>query len=326
MSAFRIRQASQEQIVFAITALLFALFAVGLKGFLASDNLLSLLQNVSILGVLGFGMAIAIIGRGIDLAIVTTMVMSVAWVLAEAAHGKPILLAAAMGLAFVIAIGLIEGVLIAYVEIPAIFATLAMASVVYGFSRLFLVNVDLVYLPDSDSWTRVIGSGYLFGVPMPVILFITLAVLTSLFLQYTRPGRFIRAIGDNPQKARIVGIPVRHMVVLEYVASSTIGYVAGLIMATLIGSMNTRMVNSTMVYDVILVVVLGGVGLSGGRGGVRNVVLGTLLIGVLLNGMTILDVPYILQNLIKGLILLVAIVVDSIINPRDEQTSQQGDI
>lgn len=326
MSAFRIRHASQEQIVFAITALLFALFAVGLKGFLASDNLLSLLQNVSILGVLGFGMAIAIIGRGIDLAIVTTMVMSVAWVLAEAAHGKPILLAAAMGLAFVIAIGLIEGVLIAYVEIPAIFATLAMASVVYGFSRLFLVNVDLVYLPDSDSWTRVIGSGYLFGVPMPVILFITLAVLTSLFLQYTRPGRFIRAIGDNPQKARIVGIPVRHMVVLEYVASSTIGYVAGLIMATLIGSMNTRMVNSTMVYDVILVVVLGGVGLSGGRGGVRNVVLGTLLIGVLLNGMTILDVPYILQNLIKGLILLVAIVVDSIINPRDEQTSQQGDI
>jgi ribose transport system permease protein len=201
-----------------------------------------------------------------------------------------------------------------------------MASVVYGFSRLFLVNVDLVYLPDSDSWTRVIGSGYVLGVPMPVVLFVSLAILTSLFLQYTRPGRFIRAIGDNPQKARIAGIPVRHMVVLEYVASSAIGYIAGLIMATLIGSMNTRMVNSTMVYDVILVVVLGGVGLSGGRGGVRNVVLGTLLIGVLLNGMTILDVPYILQNLIKGLILLVAIIVDSIINPRDEQTSQQGDI
>ena len=326
MRAFPIRHANQEQIVFAITALLFGLFAVGLKGFLASDNLLSLLQNVSILGVLGFGMAIAIIGRGIDLAIVTTMVMSVAWVLAEAAHGKPILLAAAMGLAFVVAIGIIEGVLIAYVEIPAIFATLAMASVVYGFSRLFLVNVDLVYLPDSDSWTRVIGSGYLLGVPMPVVLFVSLAILTSLFLQYTRPGRFIRAIGDNPQKARIAGIPLRHMVVLEYVASSAIGYIAGLIMATLIGSMNTRMVNSTMVYDVILVVVLGGVGLSGGRGGVRNVVLGTLLIGVLLNGMTILDVPYILQNLIKGLILLVAIIVDSIINPRDEQTSQQGDI
>jgi ribose transport system permease protein len=145
-------------------------------------------------------------------------------------------------------------------------------------------------------------------------------------LQFTKPGRFLRAIGDNPLKARIAGIPVRRIVVLQYVASSLTGFLAGLVMVTLIGSMNTRQVNSTMVYDVILVVVLGGIGLSGGRGGVRNVLVGTLLIGILLNGMTILNVPYILQNLIKGVILLVAIVVDSVINPRDEQTSQQGDI
>jgi ribose transport system permease protein len=77
---------------------------------------------------------------------------------------------------------------------------------------------------------------------------------------------------------------------------------------------------------VILVAVIGGVGLSGGKGGVRNVVVGTLLIGILLNGMTILDLPYTAQNIVKGMILLVAIVVDSIVNPRDEQTAQQGDI
>ena len=90
--------------------------------------------------------------------------------------------------------------------------------------------------------------------------------------------------------------------------------------------MNTRVVNSNMVYDVILVVVLGGVSLSGGRGSVRNVVVGTLLIGVLMNGMTIMDIQYTVQNVIKSLILLVAIIADSIINPRDEQTGQQGDI
>jgi ribose transport system permease protein len=90
--------------------------------------------------------------------------------------------------------------------------------------------------------------------------------------------------------------------------------------------MNTRVATSTMVYDVILVVVIGGVGLSGGKGSVRNVLVGTLLVGTLLNGMTIMDIPYTFQNIVKSLILLVAIVTDSLLNPRDEQTSQQGDI
>ena len=76
----------------------------------------------------------------------------------------------------------------------------------------------------------------------------------------------------------------------------------------------------------ILVVVLGGIGLSGGKGGIRNVIVGTLLIGVLLNGMTIMDIQYTVQNVIKGVILLTAIVIDTILNPRDEQTAQQGDI
>ena len=90
--------------------------------------------------------------------------------------------------------------------------------------------------------------------------------------------------------------------------------------------MNTRIAISTYVYDVILVVVLGGIGLSGGKGGIRNVIVGTLLIGVLLNGMTIMDIQYTVQNVIKGVILLTAIVIDTIVNPRDEQTAQQGDI
>ena len=90
--------------------------------------------------------------------------------------------------------------------------------------------------------------------------------------------------------------------------------------------MNTRIANSTFVYDIILVVVLGGIGLSGGRGGIRNVIVGTLLIGILINGMTIMNIQYTVQNVIKSVILLAAIVADTTINPRDEQTSQQGDI
>ena len=148
----------------------------------------------------------------------------------------------------------------------------------------------------------------------------------ALFLRYVRAGRYIRAIGDNLMAARITGVPVRPVIVMQYAMSGLIGFIAGLVTATSVASMNIRVANSTFVYDVILVVVLGGIGLSGGKGGVRNVIVGTLLIGVLINGMTIMDVQYTIQNVIKSLILLAAIVADTLINPRDEQTAQQGDI
>src|ERR1700721_2991702 len=112
---------TQEQTVFAIAVLLFAIFSVTLHGFLETENLLSMLQNVSILGILGFAVASACIGRVIELSIVTTMVMSVAWMFTLANRGVPVSVALLAGLAFAALIGLIEGVLIAYVEIPAIF-------------------------------------------------------------------------------------------------------------------------------------------------------------------------------------------------------------
>jgi ribose transport system permease protein len=119
---------------------------------------------------------------------------------------------------------------------------------------------------------------------------------------------------------------VRQMIVLQYSISASIAYLAGMITATAVSSMDTADAMSGLIYDVILVVVLGGIGLSGGRGGVRNVIVGTLLIGILLNGMTIMNIQYTLQNVIRSLILLMAIVIDSVINPRDEQIAQQGDI
>ena len=91
-------------------------------------------------------------------------------------------------------------------------------------------------------------------------------------------------------------------------------------------SINTRVVNSTLLYDIVLVAVIGGIGLSGGKGGMRNVIVGALLIGIMVNAMTIMDISNIMQNLIKSTILLIAIIVDSLLNPRDEQTAQQGDI
>jgi ribose transport system permease protein len=121
-------QFSQERIVFAIAVAIFLLFSVTLKGFLSAGNLLSLLQNVSILGILGIGMAMVIIGRGIDLSMVATMVISVAWFVVMVNRGVPLGLAFALGLTLALIVGLANGLLVAFAEIPAIFATLAMGT------------------------------------------------------------------------------------------------------------------------------------------------------------------------------------------------------
>jgi ribose transport system permease protein len=317
---------TQEKIVLLIALALFFIFSVFLRGFLSPGNLITLVRGVSTLGILGVGMAILVIGGGIDLAIVAIYAMSAAWTLHLANNGASIPIALLLGYRFALSAGVLNGVLIAYFEIPALFATLGMASLVYGFARFALVPLYVVYMPASASSIAWIGSGFVFGAPMPILFFALVAVLAFAFLRFTKPGRFIYAIGDNFLAARLSGAPVRAMIVLQYSISASIAYLGGMITATAVASMDTNVANSGLIYDVILVVVLGGIGLSGGRGGVRNVIVGTLLIGILLNGMTIMNIQYTLQNVIRSLILLMAIVIDSVINPRDEQIAQQGDI
>jgi ribose transport system permease protein len=317
---------SQEQIVFGLALLLCIGFALALPGFLTADNLLNLVRSVSILGILGVAMGLVVIGRGIDLSLVALMAVSVAWTLSLMTSGMPLFQALAIGLAFSLFIGAINGWLVAYVEIPAIFTTLAMGTLIYGFGRYYLFDLDVAYLPEAANSLLWLGQGTLFGIPVPIFLFAGVCLGGHLFLRYAQAGRYLRAVGDNMLAARIAGVPARPIVVLQYLLSSLIGFMGGIITAASVASMNTRVAISTYVYDVILVVVLGGIGLSGGKGGIRNVIVGTLLIGVLLNGMTIMDIQYTVQNVIKGIILLTAIVIDTILNPRDEQTAQQGDI
>ncbi|MET3616291.1 ribose transport system permease protein [Rhizobium aquaticum] len=327
MSGRSITKLSQEKIVAIITIVLVVFFSATLHSFLTPGNILALLQNVAILGILGIAMALAIIGRGIDLSVVAIMAVSVAWVLQLNNNGVDLSQAIAMGFVLALAIGLINGVLIAYLEVPAIFATLAMGTAAYGSVRAVLLEDNLVYLKAAgDSWFKWIGSGQILGVPSPVMVFAVIALLAHLFLRFAVPGRFLFAMGDNPLAARATGVPIRPLIVLQYLLTAAIAFVAGVVMATAVDSMETRVARSNLVYDIILVVVIGGIGLNGGKGGIRNVLVGTLLIGVLLNGMTIMNIPYTLQNIIKSLILLAAIIIDALMNPRDEQTSQQGDI
>ena len=321
----RIGSLNQEGIVFGIAVVLFAVASVGLPGFFSADNLVAIVRSVSVLGILALGMAVVIIGRGIDLSAVAIMAMSVAWYLQLLNSGVPDGLAFTYVLAGVLAIGLLNGILVAYGDVPAIFVTLATGSLVFGYVRSQLITQDAVPVPQ-DHWIELLGGIRFLDVPVEVFIFAGLAFLVFLFLRYTKWGRYVYYAGDNPAAARNMGVPVRPMLVLRYVLSAAVSFIAGLLTASSLHSINTRVVNSTLLYDIVLVAVIGGIGLSGGKGGVRNVLVGAALIGILLNAMTILDIPLLYQNLIKAAILLGAIVVDGILNPRDEQTAQQGDI
>jgi ribose transport system permease protein len=319
-------RATQQTIVFILFLVMFVGFLLLLPGFAQMDNLLTLLQNVAILGILGLGMAVVVIGRGIDISMIAAMAVPSGFLLQSVSNGQSIEAAAMQALALSLIFGLVNGWLIAYAEVPSLFTTLASGLFLAGLGQAVIFQLEVVQWPQTLDALVWIGRGSVGGVPMPVLMFGLASALMALLLRRLRAGAFIYAIGDNPFTARATGLPTRPIILLEYLLAALIGLFAGLVMAASVNSMPTRIYNSTMVYDVVLVVVLGGIGLSGGRGGVVNVIIGTLLIGTMLNGMTILDVSYSVQNIIKGLVLLTAILIDSVLNPRNEETAQQGDI
>jgi ribose transport system permease protein len=316
----------QQEIVLGVFVGLFIVFSVFLKGFLTADNMLTLLQNVAVLGILGLAMAIVVIGRGIDISLIATLAVPPGLVLQMVQDGNSLPFSIATALAITIVFGLVNGWLIAYAEVPSLFATLATGLLLAGVGQAALFKLDVVQWSDGMKGFEALGQGSMLGVPTSILMFALACVVVAFLLRVTRIGAFIYAIGDNPFAARATGIPTRPIIVLQYVLAALIGCFAGLVLAASVNSMPTRIFNSTLIYDVILVVVLGGIGLSGGRGGVVNIIFGTLLIGTLLNGMTIMDMSYSAQNLVKGVLLLAAVITDSILNPRNEETAQQGDI
>lgn len=315
---------SQEQVVAAIVIFLLLIFACALPGFANASNILGLVRSISILGILGLGMGLIVISRGIDLSEVAIMAGSWCVALIANKHGLAPLWTAVLALGIAIGIGLINGIMVAFVEVPALFVTLATTFVVYGVAY-WIAPVYVVYAPQDQPALLFAGRGALLGIPMPIFVFAAAALLVYAFLSRTSIGRFIYAQGDNPEAARFAGIALRPLIVLEYVLVAALAWLAGLVWIGQTGSMQMTIVQGTQIFDVILVVVLGGISLVGGRGGVFSVVVGCALIGTLLNAFTIMDVNSEVQNIIRGVVLLVAIIVDNWLHPRDEETARQGD-
>ena len=316
---------SQEQVVAAITVLLLIVFALALPGFATTANILGLIRSISILGILGLGMGLIVISRSIDLSEIALMACPWAIAIVANQHGFPPLWTAVLAFAVAVGIGAANGVMVAFVEAPALFVTLATTFVVYG-AAYWVAPVYVVYVPQDAAALLFAGRGTLFGIPMPIFVFAGAALLMHAFLSRTSIGRFIYAQGDNPEAARLSGIALRPLIVLEHVLVAVSAWLAGLVWIGQTGSMQTNIVIvGTQIFDVILVVVLGGISLVGGRGGVFSVVVGCALIGTLLNAFTIMDVNSEVQNIIRGVVLLAAIILDNWLHPRDEETARQGD-
>ncbi len=325
-SFFAKSKLDQRSIVILLFVVITIIFSILLPGFATAGNAINLIRAISVLGILGLGMGVVVIGRGVDLSMVALLAVPTALILSLVGTGMGIIPAMLLGFGLAIAIGILNGILVAYGEVPSLFVTLASGIGLAGIGQSGILTYDQVPWPDSMNGLLWLGGGELFGIPTSIITFAVLSLIVYLLLRHTKWGLFTYNVGDNPFAARVTGIPVRPMLVSHYIFAAIISVIAGLVMASSSHIMNTRIFNGTLVFDVVLVVVLGGVGLSGGRGGVTNVIIGALLIGLVSNGMTIMGFSNNVQAMVKGIVLLIAIFADSIINPRNEDTAQQGNI
>jgi ribose transport system permease protein len=320
-----LKNVSQEQVVMAVAGLLIVVFAIAMPAFRTLSNAVVLLQNSVVLGILALGMAVVVIARGIDLSQVAVMAVSAGLSVFLLNSGYGAVTALLISLLVCVVLGAINGWLIAYVEIPALFATLATMLLFFNGARTVVFSNVLQYVPRDASALLYLGQGRVGVVPVSVILLVALAVLVHLFLTRTTVGRSFYAHGDNAEAAALTGLGTRPLTVLEYIVSALLGFVAGLVRTGEAASMDLQIVNGNLIFSVILIVVLGGVSLVGGRGGVVSVVAGTLLVGVTVNAMTLADINNDYQNIVLGVILLGAILLDNKLHPRDEETAKQGD-
>ena len=263
---FKLR--NQELIILIVTVSIFVGFSVFLDKFFSTGNLLTLMRSVSILGILSIAMAVVVISKGIDLSLIATLAIGTA--LASVLSSPdvlpfidlPFIYAVLLGFLFTAILCAITGILVAYWDMASVFVTLAMAGVIYGLGRTLFIGDELNYLPEDAVWLEYLRRGQLLGIPMPIICFLSLALVMHLVLTKTTFGKFVYSIGDSGLAARTAGVPVRPILVMIFILAGLVAYFAGLLTAGAISSINTRMVSGSMIYDVLLVVVVGGIGLS----------------------------------------------------------------
>lgn len=310
-------------LIFLIT--LMVLFALLQPRFLSSINLFNVMRQVSITGLLAIGMTFVILTAGIDLSIGSLVAFAglVAAAVAkgglqdrftvgEGGVGYGWGLAALAAIAVGLAGGYIQGLAITRLKVPPFVVTLGGMSAFRGAALLFAAGGPISGFEPSFTWW---GQGKVGPVPVPVIIFLAAAALAHVALRYTRYGRKVYAVGGNPEAARLSGLNVNRMICSVYVI---MGFFAGLGSFVLAARLNSAEAVAGTGYEltVIASVVIGGTSLFGGSGTIFGTVIGSILIGVLLNGLVLMNVSSYIQQIVIGIIIVLAVAFDTFAKSR----------
>lgn len=273
--------------------------------FLTVTNLLNILLEVAVTAILAIGQTYIIILAEIDLSVGAILGLSGAVTAGFLAHGN-LIEALLIGLVIGIIAGLINGLLVTAGKLPSFIATLGTMT---AFSGLTLVYTQGNPITVSSNSFEYIGQGFLAGVPFPVWIMIILYAIFWLLLHRTHFGRYVFATGGNEEASRLSGINVKQIKLWSFVMAGALSAVAGFIITSRLSSAEPTS-GSGMELDAIAAVILGGTSLTGGKGGLLGTVIGAIILGVLDNGMNLLNVSAFYQGVAKGVIILLAVLLD----------------
>lgn len=284
--------------------------------FLTARNLLNIVRQISVVGLIAIGVTMVIITGGIDLS--SGSVLALAAVVATSLAQRldwaeikfpgldvPVIVPIVAALAVGAVCGMVNGSLIARFKIPPFIATLGMMTVARGFA---LIYSERPVSGLKDSYTY-IGQGEPFGIPVPIIVLALVALAAHVLLNNTRFGRHIYALGGNEQAARISGINISRVKIGVYTIAGLLAGLSGLVLSSRIGSGQPGL-GLGYELDAIASAVIGGTSLSGGIGTIWGTIVGALIIGVLNNGLDLLNVSAYWQTIVKGSIIVIAVIID----------------
>jgi inner-membrane translocator len=296
--------------VFFILVIEFLIFSLASKSFLTLGNILSVGRQMSFTGIAAIGMTLVMLTGGIDISVGSMLAMAgVLCAKLSADVGLPLWIAVVITLLIGALFGLINGAAVTRLHIPALIATLATQTILKGIAYLL---TNAVPVKNLSATYKFLGQGYIFGViPVPLIITVALYVLAWWYLDKTYLGRRVYLSGGNEEAARLSGINTKWTITGTYVFSGVFAAIAGVLMAARLGS-GQPSVGSGFEMDVITATVLGGISVNGGKGKVVNVFVGACIMGVLANGMTMLNINQYLQWIINGLVLLFAVTMSNL--------------
>lgn len=294
--------------VYIALLVMFIALSVASSSFLTVTNIFNILKQNSVYGILAVGMTFVIVTGGIDLSVGAIVAIAACFAASLAQEGTttPILAAILAGLLIGVACGAFSGFFIAFMNIPAFIATLATMTIARGIVYVFTDGRPVTGVSNAYKY---IGRASWGVVPVAVVLYAAFLIAGTFLLKYTRYGRHVFAVGGNKQAARVSGINVRRVEFLVYVISGFCSAFGGILLSSRIQTGQPAGGNGYEL-DAITAAVIGGASLSGGKGSVFGSFIGILVVGILTNGLDLLNVSSYYQQIIKGAIILLAVLAD----------------